>query len=47
MTAYAITFAASARKELRDLPSDIVQRVLAKVRELTENPRPPGYKKLH
>ncbi len=46
MTEYLVTFAASARKELGNLPADAVERLLPKIRELTTNPRPPGCKKL-
>ena len=46
MTQYAVTLADSARKELRVLPAHVVQRVHAKLRELTINPRPSGCKKL-
>jgi mRNA interferase RelE/StbE len=44
---YQVTLAASAKKELKDLPSDVVQRIWDKIRELPDNPRPPGCKKLH
>ena len=47
MTIYAITFAASARKELRDLTAALVERILPRIRELADHPRPPGCKKLH
>lgn len=47
MTEYLVTFAASARKELRDLPSEVIARLLPKIRELSDNPRPVGCKKLH
>lgn len=47
MTEYLVTFAASARKELRDLPSEVIARLLPKIRELSGNPRPVGCKKLH
>ena len=46
MTEYLVTFAASARKELRDLPSEAIGRLLPKIRELSNNPRPVGCKKL-
>lgn len=46
MTEYLVTFAASAKKELRDLPADIVARVIPRIRELSTNPRPVGSKKL-
>lgn len=47
MTEYLVTFAASAKKELRDLPPDVVGRVIPRIRELSANPRPAGSKKLH
>lgn len=47
MIAYQVTIADSAKKELKSLPSDVTQRVWDKIRELPENPRPPGCKKLH
>lgn len=40
MTEYVITFAAAAKKELRDLPSDAIGRILPRIRELSGNPRP-------
>lgn len=47
MTEYLVTFAASAKKELRDLPPDVVGRLVPRIRELSTNPRPVGNKKLH
>jgi mRNA interferase RelE/StbE len=47
VTPYLVTFAASARKELAGLPSDAIARLLPKIRELADNPRPAGCKKLH
>jgi mRNA interferase RelE/StbE len=47
VTEYLVTFAASARKELRDLPSEAVARLFPRISELAANPRPPGCKKLH
>ena len=47
MTDYLVTFAASARKEIRELPADVIARVLPRIRELAESPRPVGCKKLH
>jgi mRNA interferase RelE/StbE len=47
VTEYLVTIAASANKELKDLPPDTVERVLLKIRELTGNPRPVGCRKLH
>jgi mRNA interferase RelE/StbE len=46
VTEYLVTFAASARKELKDLPLEAVGRLLPKIRELAGNPRPVGCKKL-
>jgi mRNA interferase RelE/StbE len=47
VTQYLVTFAAAAKKELKDLPSDALARVFPRIRELAENPRPVGCKKLH
>ena len=47
MNYYSVTFAASAKKELRDLPTEAVGRLIPKIRELADNPRPVGSKKLH
>lgn len=47
MTAYGITFASSAKREFRDLEPDVIERILPKIRELANTPRPPGCKKLH
>jgi mRNA interferase RelE/StbE len=47
VTEYLVTFAAAAKKELTDLPSDAIGRVLQRIRELAGNPRPVGCKKLH
>ena len=47
MTQYLVTLAASAKKELRDLPSEALGRVLPRIRELVGDPRPAGCKKLH
>jgi len=47
VTEYLVTFAASAKKELRVLPSDVIGRLLPRIRELTQDPRPAGCKKLH
>jgi mRNA interferase RelE/StbE len=46
VTEYLVTFAASAKKELKDLPSAAIGRLLPKIRELAENPRPAGCRKL-
>jgi mRNA interferase RelE/StbE len=47
VTAYLVTFASSAKKELRNLPTEVIGHVLPKIRELATNPRPVGSKKLH
>lgn len=47
MKLYAITFASSAKREVRDLTPEIIQRILPRIRELAKDPRPPGCKKLH
>jgi mRNA interferase RelE/StbE len=47
VTPYLVTFAASARKELTGLPTDVIARLLPRIRELASNPRPTGCKKLH
>jgi mRNA interferase RelE/StbE len=47
VTPYLVTFAASAGKELTGLPTDVIARLLPRIRELASNPRPTGCKKLH
>ena len=47
MTEYVVTFAATAKKELRDLQPDAIGRLLPRIRDLAGNPRPVGCKKLH
>ena len=46
MADYQILFTRSARRELEELPADIQERVLPKIRSLAQTPRPPGSKKL-
>jgi mRNA interferase RelE/StbE len=46
VTEYAVILADSVRKELRDLPSHVIERVHSKIRQLAGNPRPPACKKL-
>lgn len=43
---YAITFKESARRELYALPSNMLKRVAEVIDRLSQNPRPPGGKKL-
>jgi mRNA interferase RelE/StbE len=47
VTEYSIAFAASAGRELKDLPSDLLGRLFPRIRDLAANPRPSGCKKLH
>ena len=47
MTEYLVTLAAAAKKELQDLPADVIERLIPKIRELSGRPRPVGCKKLH
>ena len=47
MTDYLVTFAASAKKEFKDLAPDIIGRLLPRIRDLAADPRPIGCKKLH
>ena len=46
MASYQIDWKSSARKELRKLPSDMIQKIMAEVESLGENPFPPGCRKL-
>lgn len=46
MASYQIEWKTSAEKELRKLPSQIIQRVFQKVELLAENPFPSGCRKL-
>jgi len=46
MADYSVSFVRSARKELGRLPSDVAERILAKVEALSVNPRPSGVIKL-
>ena len=43
---YAVTFKESARRELYALPSKMLKRVAEAIDRLSQNPRPPGVKKL-
>jgi mRNA-degrading endonuclease RelE of RelBE toxin-antitoxin system len=40
MADYSISFARSARKELKRLPDGAAARILAKIEALGDNPRP-------
>jgi len=43
---YRIILSRSAIKEFENLPSNVIERVRAKIRALGSDPRPPGVKKL-
>jgi mRNA interferase RelE/StbE len=43
---YTIVFARSARKELEDLPHALAARVLLRIENLSQSPRPRGTRKL-
>jgi mRNA interferase RelE/StbE len=43
---YAVEVAAAARKELEELPDNVLARVVGKLESLADNPRPSGCKKL-
>ena len=46
MTSYRLLFKKSVTKDLRRIPKADVRRLLQKINELVENPRPVGAKKL-
>ena len=43
---YRIEFRPAARRDLKDLPRDVLDRVSRKISALAENPRPLGVEKL-
>jgi mRNA interferase RelE/StbE len=43
---YRVTIAASAKRELVSLSAGVIERILPKLRELADDPRPIGCKKL-
>lgn len=43
---YKVVVSRTASKELADLPTQVVNRVIPAIKNLAENPRPPGSKKL-
>lgn len=43
---YEILLARQAERDLRRLPAEIFRRVVRDLKELTQNPRPPGCRKL-
>ena len=46
MASYKIVFKQSVAKDLRAIPNKDVQRILKRIKELIDNPRPPGAEKL-
>jgi mRNA interferase RelE/StbE len=46
MASYKVEWKRSAVKELRDLPKDVVERILKAVEQLSANPYPTGVRKL-
>jgi mRNA interferase RelE/StbE len=46
VNSYAVEVKPSARKELEDLPDNLLARVVRKLESLRHDPRPPGCKKL-
>ena len=46
MADYAVIVARSARKELEDLDSNLVNRIFPKIEALANEPRPAGCRKL-
>jgi len=46
MARFEIVFKRSVAKDLRHLPKQNVQRILARIHALADNPRPPGAEKL-
>ncbi|PCJ47874.1 MAG: type II toxin-antitoxin system mRNA interferase toxin, RelE/StbE family [Gammaproteobacteria bacterium] len=46
MAKYSLTFKKSVTKDLRVIPNIDVSRILNKIEQLAENPRPQGYTKL-
>ena len=46
MATYEVKFATSAAKEFRSLPLELKRRVGAVIDRLSEDPRPPGVRKL-
>jgi mRNA interferase RelE/StbE len=46
MARYELRFKASVARDLRGIPRPDVQRILARVESLRDDPRPPGAEKL-
>lgn len=46
MGRYELRIRPSVARDLKDVPKADVRRILARIRSLTDNPRPPGCEKL-
>jgi mRNA interferase RelE/StbE len=46
MASYRLEFRTSVARDLRRIPARDVQRILARIDTLKENPRPPGCEKM-
>ena len=46
MARYELRFKPSVAKDLRGIPQAEVRRILARIKKLRDNPRPPGSEKL-
>ena len=46
MASYKIVFKRSVAKDLRPIPNEDVRRILARIDQLAEDPRPPGAERL-
>jgi mRNA interferase RelE/StbE len=46
VASYHVALTASAAKELKKLPGQLVARIVPRLEDLASNPRPPGCKKM-
>lgn len=46
MKRYTVVLTETAEKELRRLPSKVIEKIIAVLKSMEENPRPTGCKKL-
>lgn len=46
MAGYSLFFKESVRKDLDSIPKSDLQRIMARIASLADNPRPPGSEKL-
>jgi mRNA interferase RelE/StbE len=46
VNSYRVALVASAEKELHELPSKVIARIISRLEGLAAAPRPPGCKKL-